>query len=743
MNKFCKYSLGIAAVALMSACSDDVLEDGGKGAVSEENQTLYVSMNIIGDSPTGSRAAADNGYPGDGDFEDGTHGSAGDPIPSENLINNAYFVFYDEDGEVVGDIVPVELDDKHISETLIGNTVEKSYKSVVAVGVKKGEKMPTQVICYINPISPSTLQNPLNIIQTISRTSAWSTIGGGDTKYFAMSNSVYYPRGAASADKDLPQVAVPIPEGYLYQTEAEAEKALGTENTLNIYVERYATKLQFEAKNPTAYKTATRVYKRNADDNGYVTTVGSSTTPLVTLSFTPQYWAVNAESNRTYVIKSFRQESAQGEILADNYTFDGLNARINPNSYNENDLEWNYGEGASILSPTDRWNWNAPDNHRSYWGMSPAYFTSEYPEVSSDLKDITVNQKYISYNELKTPNNGIGFAATNTAPQYFRETTVSYRALNSNNPNAAVASVIYVGQYNLNIAGAPDVPAGTSFYTYLSGNVPDAEVEEDRPYIYFNTTRDNPGTVKSDVAGGESMLLRFFAQATILYRKSTKEEQDAGGGEYTRLSITRDSDINKMVAALKVSEISDEVKVAYDGKEDTKLKLQNNARSLQFISAQAASDEGIYIVTGGGYMQIVADDAPNFNSDTQVRLTEANLTLMRQVGLSYYYTTGHAYYSIPVKHFGWYRKGNRNYYNEDGTKKENARINWNIVRVGDFGMVRNHSYQVHVQEIVGLASGIGDDDNPIVPPANTTDYFMAYSVNILKWAVVPVQDVNL
>ncbi|MDE5800479.1 MAG: Mfa1 fimbrilin C-terminal domain-containing protein, partial [Paramuribaculum sp.] len=99
------------------------------------------------------------------------------------------------------------------------------------------------------------------------------------------------------------------------------------------------------------------------------------------------------------------------------------------------------------------------------------------------------------------------------------------------------------------------------------------------------------------------------------------------------------------------------------------------------------------------------------------------------------YTTGHAYYSIPVKHFGWYRAGNE--------QKNAAKIDWNQVRVGDFGMVRNHSYQVNVTEILGLASGIGDDDNPIVPPANTEDYYMAYSVNILKWAVVPVQNVTL
>ncbi len=710
---------------LFTGCSDDDLQGPSDNGVSESDQSYYVSMSIRGDGAV-SRAGSTNGSPDAGsDFQDGS-------TAAENQINNAYFVFYDSDGNVVGDIVPVELNDAHVAE--IPNpdgTVEKAYKSVVQVTVKKGERKPAQVICYINPISPSTLQNPLNVIQTISRTATWSTIGGTATKYFAMSNSVYYPRSAGATaglapNDGLPQVAVKIPDTYLYTTEKAAEDALGTDNTLNIYVERYATKLAFSAVDPTNYITATRVYTRTAENN--LTT--STTTKLVTLSFVPQYWAVNAESNRSYVIKSFRQESELGEILADNYEFGALNARINPATYVDADNSWDYKEGANVLGAGNRWEWNNPDLHRSFWGMSPAYFTQEYPEVSSDLKDITVNQKYISYNELKTNGNNIGFAANNTTAQYFRETTVGYRALNSKNPNAAVASVIYVGQYKLNLEGTGDLPEGTSFYTYLSGNVPSDDVSEDRPYIYF----DASSGITSKVSGGESMLLRFLAQTTILYRKSATDEEKAAG-EYTRLTITNPSDINMMLNALDVSEISDDVKKWYDGNNNTKLKLQNNARSLQFTSAADAS--GIYIVTGGGYMQIVPDNTPDasFDANTQIRLADANVTLMRQVGLSYYYTTGHAYFSIPVKHFGWYRQGNE--------QKNAEKIDWNRVRVGDFGMVRNHSYQLNVTEILGLASGIGDDDNPIVPPANTEDYYLAYSVNILKWAVVPVQNVKL
>ncbi|MDE7421573.1 MAG: fimbria major subunit [Muribaculaceae bacterium] len=688
------YLFGAVALGLLfTACQSDELRQPEEGSVTGADQTLYVSMRISGD-PVGTRGSSDNGAPeaNDTDFASG----------NENAVNNAYFVFYDEDGNVVGDIVPIELGSLTADEVAQGPNVEKSYKSVVAVSVRKGEKKPDQVICYINPISPSTLNQPLSRIQTVSREDV--TTSAGENTYFAMSNSVYYPQENENSE---PQVAVKIPEGYLYTTEAAAEAALGTGNTVNIYVERYATKLSFTAVNPTDYKTATRVYAAD----------GTPTTKSITLKFTPQYWAVNAEANREYVIKSFRQESEDGVLLNDNYTYSSLNLRINPNTWADN--KWSYGEGSTILDENNAWDWNNPSFYRSYWGMSPAYFQNEYPEVSSDLREIEVNQKYISYNELLEKK--YGYAASNKDPQYFKETTVGSKALRSANPNAAVASVIYVGQYSLTMEGN-EIAGNPSFYTYLAGPVEGEE--EDHPYIYFDNV-DN--SLESKVAGGESMLMRFFAQQTILYRKTVENGKDV----YKRYTITNTNDLAALQEALVVDTITDNVKIAYDGDTDTKLKLQNNARTLQFKDAESAA--GIYILTANGYKAIVADNAAPQNSE--IRLTQANLTLMRQVGLSYYYTTGHAYFSIPVKHLGWYRVGNE--------QKNEAKINWNKVRVGDFGMVRNHSYALEVQEIKGLASGIGDDWNPIVPPSTTEDYFMAYSVRILKWAIVPTQKVEL
>ena len=712
MKKRFIFSVSILSI-LFTACSSDELDIKTENPISDADHTVYVSMCIKGDTPE-TRGAIDDGSPIDGtDFEAGTS--------SENAVNNAYFVFYDNAGNVVGDLVSIDLNDPTIEVGEDGFTVEKSYKSVIPVSVRKGEADPTQVICYINPISPSSLQNPLSSIQTVSRTQVMTNVN--NENYFAMSNSVYYEN---TDDVTNPTIAVKIPEDGLFTSEEAARNALDTEKAVDIYVERYATKLKFQAVDPTNYQTATRVYQENSTSSDVVP---------VTLKFTPQYWALNAEANTTYVIKSFLQESESGGILPDSYNFGLLNKVININAKKAGNNEWDYNS-FTILPESDRWKWNNANYHRSYWGMSPAYFTQYYPEVSGDLNGylngepnaiapIDVNQKYISYNELKSGN--FGFAASETNPQYFKETTVGARALLSANPAAAVASVIYVGQYSLEINGTA-VPGNPGFYTYLPGRVTldegDEQTTVDRPYIFFD---NQAGSTKSAIDGGESMLKRFFAQSTILYRKEIID----GKTVYTRLTIDDPTDVATLTAALKVSEISDKVKLEYNNDEGSVLKIQNNSRSLQFTSAEEAS--GIYIVTGGGYCEIVPDDVTP--GKDQVTLTQANVALMRQVGLSYYYNTGHAYFNVPVKHTGWYRKGN--------TQKDADKINWNIVRVGDFGMVRNHSYSVDVQEIVGLAQGIGDDDTPIVPPSNTNDYFLSYSVRILKWAVVPTQKVKL
>lgn len=414
-----EFLYGTLALGLVfTACKSDDLtigENNGNG-VAETAQTLYVKMAIKGGNQAGTRAAGNDGNPVEGtDF---------DPGLGESEVQKAYFVFYDNNGNVVGDYVQVELKDPQSASTADG-TVEKYYQSVVSVGIRKGENKPTQVVCYINPTTPVDLTKPLYEIQTVTRKAVTRSADG--KTYFPMSNSVYY---GSNAGEIAPTIAVPINADQLFDSKDAALAA--TDKTIEVFVERYAAKLAFSHKDVNPFTTTSTVYA----------TDGTSTDPEVVLTFVPERWALNAEANETFVIKSFRIPNAAGGIMTDNYTWAAANEVINKNSGN--------------------WVWNNPGYHRSYWACSPAYFTAKYPEVASDVDPAVLHQKYYTYAELE---NGAGFDADNKTPQYFKETTVGRKALDSENPQAAVASVILVGHYELTVAGGDAVKS--AFYTYL------------------------------------------------------------------------------------------------------------------------------------------------------------------------------------------------------------------------------------------------------------------------------------
>lgn len=676
------YIYGTMAVGLIfTACkSDDLTIDNGGSNIAEVDKTFYVNMNIRGD--VGTRAAADDGNPVVG--TDFINGSAG-----ESDVRNAYFVFYDADGNTVGEVVNVSLTGGVTANG--AGSVEKTYQATIPVSVYKGESVPTQVVCYINPISPTSLQNPLATIETVTRQDPYYTIDS--KKYFPMSNSVYYPTNTSAE----PQVAVEVKPEQLHANQEAAQLALTNNQTskiIDIYVERYASKLSFDATQVDIqpYETATSL-------------INDDTEVPVELEFVPLYWQVNAGCTESYVVKSFRKEAETGGVLPDAYSFVEMNQRINAESITASPTDSSLPIYTGLLSDANAWTWNNASLHRSFWSCSPAYFNIDYPEVSSDVPTggVNGNQKYWSLNELKPKTlpdgQGKGFDATAASSQYFHETTVGARALISVNPVAAVPSVIYVGKYQIKL-GDTTLPDNTTFYTYLSGS-------NGNPQVYFEGA-GNEG--KSVINGGESMLRRFIEQASGLYKLDDE-------GNFVNYDITNVDDMKKLVAAFEVVFPSDEVK--------GERVLSSRFRTLQI--KEGATTTGIYINNGDGIKAIGS-------AEGQLSLVEANQALMNQVGLCVKYSTSHGYFNIPVKHYGWYRPGNDN---------ESTDIDWNKVRVGDFGMVRNHSYSISVSKVVGLATGIGGEGDPIVPPSDTNDYYVAYRVNVLQWAVVPSDDIIL
>lgn len=657
-----EFLYGTLALGLVfTACkSDDLtIEENNGNGVAETAQTLYVKMAIKGGNQAGTRAGTDgNPVEGNVDFDKGE---------GESEVQNAYFVFYDNNGNVVGDYVQVDLKNPTTAPTPDG-TVESYYESVVSVGIRKGENNPTQVVCYINPTTPVDLTKPLYEIQTVTRKAVTRT--DGNTTLFPMSNSVYY---GSNAGEIAPTIAVPINADQLFDSKDAALAA--TDKTIEVFVERYAAKLAFSHKDVNPFTTTSTVYA----------TDGTSTDPEVVLTFVPERWALNAEAKETFVIKSFRMPNAAGGIMTDNYTWAAANEVINKNSGN--------------------WVWNNPAYHRSYWACSPAYFTAEYPEVASDVDPAVLHQKYYTYAELE---NGAGFEAGNTTPQYFKETTVGRKALDSENPQAAVASVILVGHYELTVAGGDAVKS--AFYTYSRGK------STEKPGVYFPA---QTGTANSTVAGGGSMMMRFLQELTCLYKRE--------GEVYTRFNPNNAADLATLVGALEIKRPDADV--------IGEMKVPSRYLTLQLTGT---GFDNIYVANGDGYKAIG-------DGENKISQTEANQVIMQQVQFCNYYAStedatnanagGKAYFNIPVLHYGWYRASNGH--------TATSKIDWSNLQVGDLGIVRNHSYSVNVTAINGLGTAISDYEAPIVPPADTKEQYVSYKVNILKWAVVPAQNVEL
>ncbi len=657
-----EFLYGTLALGLVfTACkSDDLtIEENNGNGVAETAQTLYVKMAIKGGNQAGTRAGTDgNPVEGTVDFDKGE---------GESEVQNAYFVFYDNNGNVVGDYVQVDLKNPTTAPTPDG-TVESYYESVVSVGIRKGENNPTQVVCYINPTTPVDLTKPLYEIQTVTRKAVTRT--DGNTTLFPMSNSVYY---GSNAGEIAPTIAVPINADQLFDSKDAALAA--TDKTIEVFVERYAAKLAFSHKDVNPFTTTSTVYA----------TDGTSTDPEVVLTFVPERWALNAEAKETFVIKSFRMPNAAGGIMTDNYTWAAANEVINKNSGN--------------------WVWNNPAYHRSYWACSPAYFTAEYPEVASDVDPAVLHQKYYTYAELE---NGAGFEAGNTTPQYFKETTVGRKALDSENPQAAVASVILVGHYELTVAGGDTVKS--AFYTYSRGK------STEKPGVYFPA---QTGTANSTVAGGGSMMMRFLQELTCLYKRE--------GEVYTRFNPNNAADLATLVGALEIKRPDADV--------IGEMKVPSRYLTLQLTGT---GFDNIYVANGDGYKAIG-------DGENKISQTEANQVIMQQVQFCNYYAStedatnanagGKAYFNIPVLHYGWYRASNGH--------TATSKIDWSNLQVGDLGIVRNHSYSVNVTAINGLGTAISDYEAPIVPPADTKEQYVSYKVNILKWAVVPAQNVEL
>lgn len=697
---------GLSALLTLGAvsCSKDDLVPGSSQPL-DTDQSFFVNVNV-GTTDAMTRAIADDPFDYD-NYDPSTDPAFNKGTDQENKVRTIFFIFYDEDENRVA-TTQIRRDNNgnfsnaSFSEVTVGRSDSENslFKGVVQIDIKHGSKKPASVMCFINPITSQNFDiNPsFATLTELQKTTRPRIIDDND--YFAMSKSVYFgdPNNEYSMQADENGSAVfekvittPIDENsQLFNTFEEAKKELDNDTQNNskkivdIYVERYAAKVQFTIENNASKEIDVDRHK---------------------LQFIPEYWAVNAYEEETYICKSFMDPSGSRDLK-----YDELNMAL-------------------IDTNNEPWKWNNPQFHRSYWAQSPAYYAANYPRVADDILDGPMSTAhaggfalgYYSYNDMvyhsseKAPYKEIARKARNfqdpedkNRPIYARENTVQGAALYEAyknafaSPKAAIPSIVVVGHYTVD--GNP-IDEDDTFY--VMGNKVNG-------YTFFEQDDDNPS---------DADMLTYFMNTTIPFYINDRGlpffQYGIDGFKFLNNDYRKYFKISHPDQGARHYQLSDEEGLVIDSRFVT---VQLDTKALE------DDDVILYAYINGEYIKTTPENYDYINQQ-----------MLYAAGTAQGFQGGKAYYTIPIKHLGYYRTDN---YNKDKSPNDKT-FDWSRVKSGDYGLVRNHIYSIVVDEISGLGNGIPNPDDPIVPPTDPEEYFIGARVIILNWAVVPTQHETL
>lgn len=175
---------------------------------------------------------------------------------------------------------------------------------------------------------------------------------------------------------------------------------------------------------------------------------------------------------------------------------------------------------------------------------------------------------------------------------------------------------------------------------------------------------------------------------TYLGEEAVKKQIVGGFAKYFKKTTTESGDVYKSIEASDIA-----FKTVVPGSPES-----SGVKNYEVVATLASTVGDLYVKNGETWTKASKDDvnAALAKETAQVRSTD---------GATYYYT--------PIKHLG-----------EAG-------------KLGEYGIVRNHSYQVTIQNIKGFGTPVYDTDreiDPMVPSDENT--YLAASIKVLSWRVV-------
>lgn len=332
-------------------------------------------------------------------------------------------------------------------------------------------------------------------------------------------------------------------------------------------------------------------------------------------------------------------------------------------------------------------------DHRSYWARSYGYMDGigiignpTFPEVGSDESgDYLLDYK--SYKDVSTSlwtsegTDASYVTMANTEPVYVGENTMRGARFSNPadfpNPYASVTSAIIKGHYE------------------VTGD--DAEKFADGFYIRSLSKVDEQGvTVQVNAIYNDTELRTAMLKGQPYFRTTAPAEDET---EYTTdpgaVAITHLNNATDITGAVKknpANRVTIQIPATYTG---TLYIPETDATGTTTWNEVAAADR-------------------------TAKIEEINKDLEKFAGQASAYANGAAFFYVPIKH---------------NSTESSAYIETPVT--GDYGIVRNHSYQLTINNISGLATGVLDEnDKPIPDPTPTQTYFINATLNVLAWHIM-------
>lgn len=688
MMKTKKILFGGLAALLMTACTNDMPDMDGNGQVTENETTTYVRVSLT--SSMGTRAA---------EYENGS--------ADENEVKKILLTFFDAGRNYVGKTEVTVTGDNTIKEdagdpgssTGLGNTVEKILTVVAPVTLPQNINYPKYVVAYVNPTSVSgdlatdKLEDAMNFIRNRSTVS----YDGART----MNNSVYY-----SGNTGYVRFATEVDfKTNFFETEDAAMNA--TDAAIEITVERMEAKVRLS--NDLGALSSDPI-ESDVTEGGI---------PSYTLEFVPEAWFVNGTEKRSFLIKNYRSQRVN--FLSGNQTGTDFGMSLNDlqNAFKTNNTKNDKRENDV----------NDPTNLRSYWAIDPTYFTTAddkvdlYPDVSYDVKygeNINTDGKtypleYRSYTDVLKENkaaNSTNYVKFNSderrTHEYVLENTMSYNTLTGTDAKASMTSVVLLGHYVVKNGSGAVVFDGTT-------------TDKSKAFYVRHEAGDKKYVMISDEEAKDFMLERG---GSTLFVQTIDADGNPVANSFEPLRAAHVKSGNYGVSY-------DDFDLVYPGTDRTSgKKLSEQWRTMRLVGDKA--DKGlkntkIYVYEAtldngnGGYKSVSEID--------ETGIQDIKEKLYSTYGVLEKFQTGKAYFNVPLKHI-WKANVSSNEFDPK------------TIVLGDYGVVRNHIYDLTINSIKGLGTGIGEIDQPIVPPTDNEHYFISTRLRILQWRAVK-QNVDL